>query len=288
MPAKNKGKGKNKNKPKGGGGKNKGGKGGGGGGKGKKQGGGGGGKQQSRSPSKSSKGNKSDEKQQEQQRQQLETKSLSQIDAMYANFAQKHAHMRTFFGIFTRHNQLLLRDLMAASIPDINAQLSDKYIRSTQNEDNRSLNQFIFLGDVAIGVYCTELQYNQKEALVRAFCILPAFRNFGFGSRLLVHLIKNGVKRRKLNTISVFVSEANEKGMAFFARFGFEAQKQQTKNAKEEKKDEEEPNGGAAEAKRIKMRLDLRLFRQSVLVLVKKQIKAEAASAKNTSKQTTD
>merc|ERR1712129_398885 len=150
-------------------------------------------------------------------------KSVSQIDAMYAEFAQKYASMRTFFGIFTRHNQLLLRDLMEASIPDINAQLTDKYIRSTQNELNRSLNKFIFLGDVAIGAYCTDVL--NKDIILRAFCILPAFRNFGFGSRLLVFLITNAVKRRELNTLSVYVNDANAKGKAFFARFGFEARK---------------------------------------------------------------
>merc|ERR1719162_2850252 len=170
---------------------------------------------------------------------------------------------------------------MKASIPDINALLTDKFIRSTQNEDNRSLNKFIFLGDVAIGAYCTDVL--NKDIILRAFCILPAFRNFGFGSRLLVFLIKNAVKRRELNTLSVYVDDANAKGKAFFARFGFEAKKPQNQKGKgkEEKKDEEETNGGAAaKATPIKMRLDLRLFRQSVLVLVKKQIKADASKSK--------
>eukprot|EP00483_Globobulimina_turgida_P004211 UN04220 len=151
---------------------------------------------------------------------------IESIDSMYLQHTKKNESMKTFFGIFTRHNQLQLRELMKASIPTINLQITDKFLKSTQQDENRDINQFIFLGDVVIGAYATELLNNNKDCLIRAICILPYFRNFGFGSRLLVKLIKGAVKRKKLVTISLFIDEENEKGIRFFERFGFKIMKQ--------------------------------------------------------------
>merc|ERR1712154_11454 len=179
-------------------------------------------------------------------------------------------------------NQLQLRELMKASIPKINAKITDKWLKQTQLDDHRDINQFIFLGDVVIGAFATELLNHQKDCLIKGFCILPYFRNFGFGSRFLVHLIKNAVQRKKLLTISVFIEEDNKKGITFFERFGFKILKQekeknddkkqnQPKNGKKEEKKEQNDDGN--DCKHIKMRLDLRIYRSSIMVLVKKELK---------------
>ena len=130
MPSKGKNKGKNKGKGKGKG-KNKPHHGG-----GRKQRGG-----QQTTPNKGKK-NTAKHKQHQEQEKILQTKMIEHIDAMYKEHTHKHPDMRTFFGIFTKHNQLQLRDLMKASIPDINHKLNDKFIKSTQNENNRDINQF--------------------------------------------------------------------------------------------------------------------------------------------------
>merc|ERR1712157_167226 len=208
---------------------------------------------------------------------------IEHIDSMYSEYTNKHQDMKTFFGIFTKHNQLQLRELMKESIPKINGQIKDKFLKSTQHDDNRDINQFIFLGDIVIGAYTTELLNNNKDCLIRALCILTHFRNWGFGSRLLVNLIKNGVQRKKLNTISLFINEDNKKGIAFFERFGFKILNQDSidnknkngtkqnknNNKKEQKKEENDDEND----KNIKMRLDLRIYRSSLMVLVKKQLK---------------
>ena len=105
----------------------------------------------------------------------------------------------------------------------------------------------VFLGDVAIGVVATELRH--KDCEIKAFCVLPYFRNFGcgmclylnlrsmyisqvwvhcifdVGSRLMVHLVKGVAKRKNLNSLSVMIDSENEKGIAFFQRFGFKLPK---------------------------------------------------------------
>ena len=76
------------------------------------------------------------------QQRKLDELMLQEIDTMYSEHTQKHDSLRTFFGIFTRHNMLQLRQLMKVSIPDINGRLSDKFLKSAQNEANRDVNQF--------------------------------------------------------------------------------------------------------------------------------------------------
>eukprot|EP01083_Nonionella_stella_P048775 130210_1 len=223
-----------------------------------------------------------------QQQQLLQRKMIENIEAMYSQYTKKHESMRTFFGIMTKHNQLQSRELMNASIPNINQKITDKFLKSTQHDDRRDLNQFIFLGDVVIGAYVTELLNNDKDCLIRALCVLPYFMNYGFGSRLIVNLIKNCVKRKKLNTISLFIDEENKKGIGFFERFGFKIMKYETdgdqnknknKNGmkksapKEEKKQE-------TDVTNVKMRLDLRIYRSSIMVLVKRELKEQKLDTK--------
>jgi len=262
-------KGKNKNK----GGKNKGKGGGGGQNKGQQ------GKQKNAGNRQS--GNNANNQQQKpkvkspdaRQQRKLDELMQQQIDAMYLEHTQKRDSLKTFFGIFTHHNVLQLRQLMKASIPDINDQLSDGFLKSTQNELKRDINQFIFLGDIPIGAFATELQQKGRSCEIKAFCVLPYFRNFGCGSRLMVHLMKAAVKRKQLNSMNLMIDAENEKGIAFFKRFGFEIVKKAPKNGviengdgnEEKEKEEDTPQ-------RIKMILKLTLFRQSTLVLVRKQI----------------
>merc|ERR1712228_1005566 len=150
-----------------------------------------------------------------QQQQLIQSKMIEHIDAMYSEHTQKHKAMRSFFGIFTKHNQLQLRVLMNASIPKTNG---------------------------------------SKKCWIRAFCVLPYFQNFGFGSRLLVNLIKNGVQKKKLNTICLFIDEENKKGIAFFERFGFKNKDNENDGIQSEDKSEDD-------VKRIKLTLDLRIYR---------------------------
>merc|ERR1719384_2146561 len=138
MPSKNKNKGKNAKKNKGKGNKQN---------KSKSKG------QQNKRPNSPKKPNP---QQLKQQQELIQSKMLQHIDAMYSEHTQKHKAMRSFFGIFTRHNQLQLRVLMKASIPKINEQITDKFLRTTQNDDNRDINGFIFQGDVVIGATVTE------------------------------------------------------------------------------------------------------------------------------------
>lgn len=119
----------------------------------------------------------------------------------------------------------------------------------------------------------TEITNGSKVCWIRAFCILPYFRNFGFGSRLLVNLIKNGVQRKKLTTICLMIDEENKKGISFFERFGFKM-KQNDKN--EEKEISDDNNG-----KQVKMSLDLRMYRSSIMILVKKELKQNEKSTTN-------
>ena len=80
----------------------------------------------------------------EKQRQELlKSKMESHIDSMYTQYTTKHKEtMKTFFGIFTKHNQLQLRELMKASIPKTNDQITDKSLKATQRDENRDINQF--------------------------------------------------------------------------------------------------------------------------------------------------
>merc|ERR1712083_77630 len=176
-----------------------------------------------------------------------------------------------------------LRILMKASIPDINARISDKFLKSAQNERNRDINQFIFLGDVAIGAVTTELQ--RKSCMIKAFCVLPYFRNFGCGSRLMVHLVKAVVNRKDLHFLSVMVDAENEKGISFFKRFGFQIKDSNPKNGVIENGDEKKHGKEEEQEQREKhkMTLDLKLFRGSTLVLVKKQMKENKENKGNQS-----
>ena len=54
---------------------------------------------------------------------------------------------------------------------------------------NANLLYIVFLGDIVIGAYVTELINNDKDLLLRAFCILPYFRNFGFGMLCISNLL---------------------------------------------------------------------------------------------------
>merc|ERR1712228_171435 len=209
-----------------------------------------------------------------QQQQLIQSKMIEHIDAMYSEHTQKHKAMRSFFGIFTKHNQLQLRVLMYASIPNINEQITDKFLKTTQSDDTRDINGFIFHGDVVIGATVTEITNGSKKCWIRAFCVLPYFQNFGFGSRLLVNLIKNGVQRKKLNTICLFIDEENKKGIAFFERFGFKNKDNENDGIQSEDKSEDD-------VKRIKLTLDLRIYRSSIMVLVKKELKQKNETATN-------
>merc|ERR1712129_206703 len=200
------------------------------------------------------------------QHESMQTKMIKCIDDMYSAHTQKHPHMRSFFGIFTKHNQLQLRVLMNASIPVINAQITDKFLKTTQDDECRDINGFIFHGDVPIGAMTTEITNGSKICWIRAFCVLPYFRNFGFGSRLLVNLIKNGTKRKKLQMICAMIDEKNTKGIAFFERFGFK--KEALRKGQNEAKEQRAEN-------KIKLTMDLRIFRASVSVLVNKQKKTQ-------------
>lgn len=263
MPQKKKGKNKSKggkNKGKGGGGQNK--------NQGKQRNAGN--RQSGNSPNKQQNKAKSPDVQQQRRWNELMQK---QIDAMYLEHTQKRDSLKTFFGIFTHHNVLQLRQLMKASIPHINDQLSNGFLKSTQDELKRDLNQFIFLGDVPVGAYVTELQQKGKWCEIKAFCVLPYFRNFGCGSRLMVHLVKAAVKRKELNSLNLSIDAENEKGIAFFKRFGFEiAKKVSPKNGVIENGDGNEEKEKEDETEQLKMILNVKLFRQSTLVLVKKQI----------------
>jgi len=211
-----------------------------------------------------------------QQQRKLDEMMRKQIDSMYLEYTQKHESLKTFFGIFTHHNVLQLRQLMKASIPSVNDRLSDGFLKSTQDELKRDINQFIFLGDIPIGAFATELQQKGKWCEIKAFCVLPYFRNFGCGSRLMVHLMKAAVKRKQLSALNLVIDAENEKGIAFFKRFGFEIAKKSPTNGviengdgnEEKEKEEETPQ-------QIKMIMKLNIFRQSTLVLVKKQIQED-------------
>ena len=75
------------------------------------------------------------------------------------------------------------------------------------------------------------------------------------------------VKRKNLNSLSVMIDSENEKGIAFFQRFGFKLPKNGViENGDEEKQKEEET------PQQIRMLLDLKIFRASTMVLVKKQM----------------
>ena len=134
MPKGGKGKGRNKGK----GGKGK------GGGKGKQNKG-----QQRQQQQQKGSGGNSPKKHNNQprppnanQQKRLDELMLKEIDEMYSEHTQKHDSLRTFFGIFTRHNMIQLRQLLKVSIPDINERISDKFLKLAQNEKNRDINQF--------------------------------------------------------------------------------------------------------------------------------------------------
>eukprot|EP00486_Rosalina_sp_Unknown_P012602 CAMPEP_0201588802 /NCGR_PEP_ID=MMETSP0190_2-20130828/159248_1 /ASSEMBLY_ACC=CAM_ASM_000263 /TAXON_ID=37353 /ORGANISM="Rosalina sp." /LENGTH=296 /DNA_ID=CAMNT_0048041657 /DNA_START=20 /DNA_END=910 /DNA_ORIENTATION=+ len=227
-----------------------------------------------------------------QQFELVKSKMENNIDSMYTQYTTKHKEtMKTFFGIFTKHNQLQLRELIKASMPKVNDQITDKCLKQTQKDENRDINQFIFLGDIVIGAYATELKNNDKDLLLRAFCILPYFRNLGFGSRLMVKLLKSVAQRKKLQNLFIYIEEENKKGIAFVERFGFEI----CENKKVENNQNDKPKNGIKEEKKqqndcldvgnyVKLKLDVKIYRQSVMVLVRKQIKDEEEASKHAKK----
>ena len=101
----------------------------------------------------------------------------------------------------------------------------------------------------------------------------------------MVHLMKNAVKRRNLNYVSVSINKENKKGIVFFERFGFKLT-QKTQNGMKGNKDDavEEKSESNDNKLFVQMRLDLRIYRSSILVLVKKQLK-QATEQKESEKQ---
>ena len=99
------------------------------------------------------------------------------------------------------------------------------------------------------------------------------------GSRLIVKLLKSVTQRKKLQNLFICVEEENKKGIAFFERFGFEI----CDSKKVENNQNNKPKNGTKEEKKqdmdvencVKLRFDVKLYRQSVMVLVRKQIKEE-------------
>ena len=63
------------------------------------------------------------------------------------------------------------------------------------------------------------------------------------------------------------MDESNKRAIAFFERFGFKSK------AIENESEEKEQSSDDVDNKRTKMSLDLRIYRSSVMVLVKKELK---------------
>lgn len=101
----------------------------------------------------------------------------------------------------------------------------------------------------------------------------------------MVKLLQGVTHRKKVQNLYIRIEEDNKKGIAFFERFGF-AKSDDTINKKNQKN---KPKNGTKEEKKqdsdigncVTLKFDVKLYRQSVMVLVRKQMKEEEESKNN-------
>ena len=96
-------------------------------------------------------------------------------------------------------------------------------------------------------------------------------------------------QRKKLQNLFICIEEENKKGIAFFERFGFEIHE----NKKIENNQNNKPKNGIKEEKKqehsmdtgnyVKLKFDVKIYRQAVMVLVRKKIKEEEENKQNDS-----
>ena len=81
----------------------------------------------------------------------------------------------------------------------------------------------VFLGDVAIGVVATELRH--KDCEIKAFCVLPYFRNFGCGMCLYLNLRSMYISQAPSHAVTLLAFRFTIDG-AFGKRSGEEKESQ--------------------------------------------------------------
>jgi ribosomal protein S18 acetylase RimI-like enzyme len=207
----------------------------------------------------------------------LKAKRSELIDERFDGFVGD-AHMSTFFGIFTKHNLKVFRTLVDRCAPPFATELTTDFIDGLPDFDMRDLNQFIFHVDNVVGAVVTSIV--KKRIEIKAFMVLPRFRGYGFGSRLMVDLLKACDHRMATDTLAIQLpADVDERTVKFFTRFGF-------RTAKSQKVDDSK----SADSKDSSLLLELRLqaFRQSISSAVKKALEDETGKGSETAEEKMD
>ena len=116
----------------------------------------------------------------------------------------------------------------------------------------------------------------------------------------MIHLKKNAIKRKKIQSIFLYIDKENKRGISFFERFGYKQEKEKEKeeltNGQHDNDDNknkkiqngksspnkptktEQKNDEDEEEDLVKMILNLRLFKSTTAQLIKKEIKEQQAA----------